>query len=67
MLDIISIYKKGLITNNIENFIIVIFFSECTSTEFSCSSGQCIPSSDMCDTVEHCLDGSDEGAICGMS
>lgn len=32
----------------------------CTTTEFKCSNGQCIPKALMCDGKMNCIDGGDE-------
>lgn len=37
----------------------------CSSNEFHCTSGPCIPSHWYCDQERDCLDGSDEPASCG--
>ena len=37
----------------------------CSSNEFHCTSGPCIPSHWYCDQERDCLDGSDEPATCG--
>ncbi|KAE9547245.1 hypothetical protein FO519_009543, partial [Halicephalobus sp. NKZ332] len=37
----------------------------CSSSEFRCSSGACIPKKDMCNGVKDCDDGSDEEGQCG--
>ncbi|XP_053679237.1 low-density lipoprotein receptor-related protein 1 [Anopheles nili] len=34
--------------------------SNCSSSEFSCTNGNCIPFHLTCDSIKHCLDGSDE-------
>lgn len=37
----------------------------CSSSEFHCTSGPCIPHHWYCDQERDCLDGSDEPATCG--
>ena len=37
----------------------------CSSTQFTCSNGQCVPISARCNNVNECTDGSDE-QNCGM-
>ena len=32
----------------------------CTSTEFQCDNGECIPDERRCDLLNHCQDGTDE-------
>lgn len=32
----------------------------CTSNQFTCANGQCVPSSSRCNNVRECADGSDE-------
>uniref|UniRef100_A0A8C6WYH0 MAM and LDL receptor class A domain containing 1 n=1 Tax=Neogobius melanostomus TaxID=47308 RepID=A0A8C6WYH0_9GOBI len=32
----------------------------CTTEEYSCSNGHCIPTDNLCDFIDHCGDGSDE-------
>ncbi|XP_058118715.1 prolow-density lipoprotein receptor-related protein 1 [Anopheles ziemanni] len=34
--------------------------SNCSSSEFTCTNGNCIPFHLTCDSIKHCLDGSDE-------
>ena len=37
----------------------------CTSVQFTCANGQCVPVSARCNNVRECTDGSDE-QNCGM-
>lgn len=32
---------------------------------FSCKNGQCIDYTEVCNGFDNCLDGSDEGGLCG--
>ena len=42
-----------------------LFVVMCMSNEFECASDQsCIPSSQVCDGISHCVDSSDEGDCC---
>ena len=36
----------------------------CPPSAFTCANGQCIPNTKVCDDVSHCIDNSDETAIC---
>ena len=38
----------------------------CTSNQFTCANGQCVPSASRCNNVRECSDGSDE-LNCGMA
>ena len=38
----------------------LLFDLFCSSTDFKCSSGQCIDSTSLCDGIKDCNDGSDE-------
>jgi hypothetical protein len=47
-------------------YLIITDFKECSfSDEFSCKDGSCIAKEQVCDSVQHCTDGSDEEA-CGV-
>ena len=44
--------------------MLLLLFEGCTSNQFTCSNGQCVPSSSRCNNVRECTDGSDE-SNCG--
>ena len=45
----------------VQNILFIfIFITGCTSDQFTCTNGQCIPSADRCNDVSDCTDGSDE-------
>jgi hypothetical protein len=47
-------------------YLIITDFKECSfSDEFPCKDGSCIAKEQVCDSVRHCTDGSDEDA-CGL-
>lgn len=35
-------------------------YENCTSSQFACANGYCIPKEMRCDTINQCEDGSDE-------
>ncbi|CAL4142638.1 unnamed protein product, partial [Meganyctiphanes norvegica] len=39
---------------------IKLVLSKCTEHQFTCNSGDCIPMEHHCDSLNHCLDTSDE-------
>lgn len=39
----------------------------CSSDEFRCDDGKCIPNSWVCDFIQDCRDGTDEPPTCGKS
>ncbi|XP_068211704.1 LOW QUALITY PROTEIN: uncharacterized protein [Palaemon carinicauda] len=45
---------------NLENDIIEISLSSCTTEEFTCADGSCVPSTARCNLLSDCTDGSDE-------
>ncbi|VDI16998.1 Hypothetical predicted protein [Mytilus galloprovincialis] len=54
-------------TNSLNHFsgfqLLVTSFREadnCSSNEFQCDTNRCIPTNLKCDTVQHCVDGTDE-------
>ncbi|XP_064092387.1 uncharacterized protein LOC135205555 [Macrobrachium nipponense] len=45
---------------NLENDGVEISLSPCTTEEFTCSDGSCVPATARCNLLSDCLDGSDE-------
>ncbi|XP_066970056.1 uncharacterized protein [Macrobrachium rosenbergii] len=46
--------------HNLENDVIEISLSSCTTGEFTCADGSCVPGTARCNLLSDCLDGSDE-------
>ena len=49
-----------------EKQTIVLSFSACGDTEFTCNNGDCVDVSKVCDLTNHCSDGTDEN-VCAAS
>lgn len=41
--------------------------SRCDDSQFTCTSGQCVPENNQCDNIIQCNDGSDENNCPGSS
>ena len=39
-------------------------WKDCPPHAFLCENKKCVTADKMCDTIDHCGDGSDEGTIC---
>ena len=53
-----NVYQQQLI--NYFSFMHYLLQPDCTSNQFKCLNGQCIPTSSQCDGYVQCFDGSDE-------
>lgn len=50
----------------IQNYRCINSNSSCQSSYFTCTSGKCVPQLAVCDSVDDCIDGSDElPLVCG--